>query len=479
MTNLLTRSSTRSLEPNGPLKVVIAAFPQDANPFMTLAPGNGRGVEVVTLTRDGLDLKDDLARYKPDIVIVSPMIRNFDANLISDLANNAEQPLAVVGLIEATGHWGAELAAAGAVGFYTTPVTSAIVDQFVREAPTLVDKARTSWRAPAVQTGVSSTVFAAAAAQEYRTGVVVMWSTKGGAGKTTLAVETACILALVGGKKTLLVDANMNGGHVASHLGIDQGPDKQNVVSNIMHLASDYRVNNNTMTAELLNMRTVKADGQLDTRTKVVEPRLHVLVGIPNVRFAGSPELAQEQGERFILDLLALAKEHYEFVIVDLGSSIMNGVHAGALRAADKVMFISTADKASIVDNATALDVLVSNKRNPLNKKKFHLVVNMYTEKAGVELKQIAEHMGMTVYASVQKDPTDTILYNANQGKPFSIANLDIKKNGPEVERTLRDLMKLSENLFPPLHAIIRQRDQKFDGGGWFSWWPFGKKKQK
>ncbi len=445
--------------PASPIRVVVAAFPEMAQPFAAaLGPGNPSGVEVLSITRDTLDLLPDVKEYKPQLVLLSPEIRNYSPDTVRQLVDFPDFPVAVVGLVPSAGMWGSEMANNGAIAFYNTPITPAVVEQFTREAPAIVERARAAWRAPAVASGVSRNVLNAVGATAYRTGVVAFWSTKGGVGKTTLSTETACILSQVGGKRVLLVDANMNGGHVGLHLSLDANK------NNLMHLASDYRINHNTLTADMLRARVIQADAYLDGRTKVIESRLHVLLGIPTVQHSGSKELKAEQGEQFMADLMRLAREQYEFVIVDLGSSIMSGVHMGVLASADLVMFISSADRTSIYDNRNVFQMLME--KRSLRADKFKFVINDFRPEGGLELDEIARYMGMLVYASVPHDASHSVLRCVNQGKPFSLAHLDIRHNQPEVEATLRGLFAIAEGVFPPLGQIIQARDDGLEGKG-------------
>ena len=133
------------------------------------------------------------------------------------------------------------------------------------------------------------------------------------------------VLLPVAGKKTLLVDANMNAGHIAWRLGIKELADRNNIV----HLANDYKLNGNQLTAQLLAQRVVKADRYLDERTKTVENRLDIVLGIPMVDLSVNTAIQGRQGEQFMSDLLRMARGMYEFVVVDCGSSI----NIGAMRS--------------------------------------------------------------------------------------------------------------------------------------------------
>jgi MinD-like ATPase involved in chromosome partitioning or flagellar assembly len=260
----------------------------------------------------------------------------------------------------------------------------------------------------------------------------------------------------------LLVDANMSGGHIALHLSIS--PERHN----LMHLASEYQTAGNRLTGDMLKRRAVAADAYLDSRTRVTESRLNVLLGITNIRQASSPELAGRQGEQFITDLLRLARELYDFVVVDLGSSINAGVHIGALRAADTVLFISSDDRSSLYFNRNVFETLVE--QSSLRTDKFKLVINGYQPEAGLTLDEIARYMKTPVFATVPHDPTGAVKLAINNGKSYALTHLDIRRNPLEVEATLRGMFAIAEGVYPPLSAILAARDQNLNGHR-PSWW--------
>ncbi len=464
--------ATKSIVESGPIRVIVAGFPDVAQPFISaLPPGNNSGVEVLSFVRDSIDLTPDVENYKPQLVLISPNIRNYSTETVKTLANWPEFPIAVVGLVPATGAWGSEMAGAGAIVFYNTPVTPAVVEQFAREAPAIVEKARSAWRAPAVNVGVARPVLEAVTATAYRTGAIAFWSIKGGVGKTSLATETAVTLSQVGGKRTLLIDSNMNGGDIAARLGLQELADKNNIV----HLASDFKTNRNQLTARMLEARVTKVDAHVDPHTKVVTNRLDILLGLPNAKLAGSEALKGAQGEQFVTELLRLAREHYEFVIVDCGSSIGFGAHLGALSTADIVLFVINDDIAAIKNNRENLEVLWEERS--ISRDKFRLVINQYDKRSNISLKDIATYLRAPVFATVPEETSRAFRNTHNEEKSFVLSHLNIRKNSPEVEATMRGIFTIAEGLFPPLGAIIKARDTQLDGdkkGNVFGW---GKKK--
>ncbi len=451
LSSIYSKTKPEAPPPNESIGVMMAAPPDLARHFMILGPGNPSGVQILTTSRDVADLPDDIKHFNPQIVLLSPDVRGYKPDVVAQLANWPDFPIAVVGLVPSSGAWGSEMVSNGAVAFYNTPITPAIVEQFTKQARDYVEQARERWNKPVIDAGLSKGVVEAVGASAYRTGVIVFWSTKGGDGKTTLAVNVGCLLSLVAGKKVLLIDADMNCGRVALHLDI---PPAQNT---ILHLASDYRANGNQLTGKMLRRRLVAADKFLDPRTKVVESRLDVLFGITHIQQGSSEELFSEQGQQFITDLLRLGRELYDFVIVDMGSSTQFGPHFGALTAADLVIFINTSDRSSLYHNRQTLESLV--KEADLRADKFKLVMNRYDPDDRIDLGDVTDFMRMPIFATVPEDRSRQVIASVNEGKPFTLTHMG--RNPPEAEAVLRGMMALTEGLFPPFGKLIAERGGK------------------
>lgn len=443
-----------------PISVLLAAPINVSQPFMALGPGQSEAVCIHTMVRDVADLLADVQQFKPQIVLLSPETRGYSPTLVTQLTQWSDFPIAVVGLVPPTGNWGAEMANSGALTFYTTPVTSSIVEQFVQEAPHLAAQAREHWSAPLIASGVSRQVVESAGATPYRTGVITFWSAKGGDGKTTLAVNSACLLSQIAGKRVLLVDADMNCGRTALHLDIAPG---QNT---LIHLASDYKANQNQLTGKMLKHRLAAADRQRDTRTGATESRLDVLFGITRIQQASAPELFGQQGQQFMTDLLRLGRELYDFVIVDSGSSTQMGPHFGALLAADSVMLICTSDRTSLYHNRETLEALI--KQADMRADKFKLVMNRYDPADRVDLKDAANFMRLPIFATVPEDRSRSVIAAVNQGQPFVLQHMG--RNSAEVEATLRGMLDISEEIYPPMGRLIAERARQQAKRPRFQW---------
>ena len=438
-------------EATGKLGVIVAGPPNLVQLFMALGPGNPSGVEVLTTTRDAADLPGDVQQFKPHVVVLSPEVRGFTPDLVHQLVAWPDYPVAVVGLVAASGTFGAEMAGQGAVASYNTPVTAGLVEKFAGEARGFVSTAREKWSKPLVDSGVDRKVLESIGAQAYQTGIITFWSTKGGDGKTVMAVNTAILLSQVAGQRVLLIDNDMNSGRVYLHLNLPTG---QNT---ILHLASDFMAGGNQLDGRMLKRRVLSADRHLDSRTKVVESKLDVLFGITDLEQASSDELRGKQGRLFMTTLLDLARRLYDFVVVDMGSNTQIGTHYGALRESDIIIFVNSADRTSLVPNRDTLAALI--KRADLQRDRFRLVLNRYDERDMLSPKDIADFLEMPIVAVVPEDTSRQMIAAVNAGKPFAMTHMG--KNDAPAEATLRGLLDIAEEVFPPFGKIIAER-----GGG-------------
>jgi pilus assembly protein CpaE len=331
--------------------------------------------------------------------------------------------------------------AAGVAGVLTTPVTEATIDRFVASLPGWIRQVAEERSSPAFLFDLTPTAAAAMAAQGYQRGVYSSWSPKGGAGKTTLACNLAVLLGVLCQKKTLLVDANMNGGHVWLHMGLKTRG------SNIYSLASTFSSRGH-LGPEDLGQEVVPYGQYLD-----------VLPGIKRVEIAGKPELVGGQGEAFVRALLELARRQYDFVIADLGSSPNTSVHLAALRGSDRVLLVATPDRTALVDARNTMETLVQS--YGFRREHFWLVVNMYTDEAGLERKEIPTWMELVEMGLIPLDPSGRLIRATNTGVPFVMEYMQERSLDPQVEALLEGFVGVAMSIYPSLRPVWEDRRER------------------
>ncbi len=419
------------------VRVYVCAPPEDSRLFVTaLSPGNPRRVEVVSFGDDASTLEQDVRQLGVTVVVLSPLVRNYSDELVARLSRWPDL-LVVVGLVPPTGDWARQVTAAGAIDVLRTPVTDRTVDTFVNSVPAWLQKAAKMRAEPGWVAALPAEVAQAVQAMGYRQGVWAFWSPKGGVGKTTLACNVAALLGVVAQRKTLLVDANMNGGHVDLHMGID-------TEVTIASLAYLFRAQGRLLPRHLKeHVVPWKAGTALD-----------VLPGIQRVEQAGEEPLRGRQGQDFVDALLEVAGRLYDFVVVDIGSSVNNAVHRTVLTSADGVVVIATPDRAALVDVRTTLETLES--ILGLQRSRYTLVVNMWTEAAGLKRGEIVRFVGLSEGGLVPLETRGKMTLAVNAGQPFVLMNLG---TGDPGERAIVDaLAGVAARVYPPLTQIWEHR---------------------
>lgn len=178
-------------------------------------------------------------------------------------------------------------------------------------------------------------------------GVVTVWGAPGSPGRTTVAVNLAAELALAG-QRVLLIDADTVASSVAAHLGL------------LEESAGIAQACRQAELGRLSPQRLRRCVAAVD----VGGARVHLLTGIPRA------ERWRELREHGLREVLRLAREEYDAVIVDIAAPLEQDEEllydtqapqryaAGltALRAADRTLAVGAADPVSFTRLVRAVE---------------------------------------------------------------------------------------------------------------------------
>jgi MinD-like ATPase involved in chromosome partitioning or flagellar assembly len=161
---------------------------------------------------------------------------------------------------------------------------------------------------------------------------IAITSPKGGAGKTTIAVNLAVALAL-SGITTYLVDADGNAGSMQYHLRLNQV--KTTLIGLIRRVAQENQNQADVMGA-------VAAGGQyLNAFTQIEElPTLKVLPGLVTDDLGDQALQDDELINKIITGLYDAGVASGGVVIMDVGINPAHPVHRAALRAAESIAIV-------------------------------------------------------------------------------------------------------------------------------------------
>ncbi len=278
------------------------------------------------------------------------------------------------------------------------------------------------------------------AATGYQRQIVASYSLKGGVGKTTLGVNLATLLGVVANRPTILIDSNMNGGHVALHLNLKHS-------YTIYTLARDFLMYapRNRMTPQLVRQHLTHYDGSLD-----------VLVGISRMEQAGEEYLAGAQGaqgELFIASLLEMTQQMSDFVILDMGSSYNNALHRAALKRAHAILLLVTPDVAAVEDARKALETLKL--FMDVSRDRVQLVINYWTQDSGLRLPDIVNRVKLPSRGAVPWDQTARITHSINIGRPHSLVAFEDATLRRE-DDVLKAMIEIAASIYPPMTTIYQ-----------------------
>ncbi|RKD28778.1 response regulator [Thermohalobacter berrensis] len=216
--------------------------------------------------------------------------------------------------------------------------------------------------------------------------IISVFSTKGGVGKTTIAVNTALSITRQTGEKVAIIDLDLQFGDVAIILDIT--PTK--TIVDLIEEISD-------LNGEILN-----------------EYMLEYIPGLKILSAPIKPEYAEYINSSHIEKIIEVMKTEYQYIIIDTPTNF-DEVTLTALDMSDKVLFVTNMDLVSIKNTKVGLEVM-----NSLNysEEKVKLVVNKASQKFGIKYKDLEEAFENDIRAFIPDDKK-TIITSINKGYPF------------------------------------------------------------
>lgn len=246
--------------------------------------------------------------------------------------------------------------------------------------------------------------------------IVAFYSTKGGIGKTSLAVNSTIQLAKYSKKKICLVDFDVTNANVHTHLGILDSVYDLSVISNfeseidsfsLSRIVTPYRVKDK-------NGSTVEFD---------------VIVGFKEMK------MSQRFSEKEVYKILCILEEMYDIVIVDTHPVYTDLAVSTILKKATKIVFVSEQEMTALNG---ANDFILTSKKYGIPAEKLFMVLNRYKPQTTIFTKnRIEKGLNKTVLATIPSD-MDSLRDSVNTNNPVTIGNPD-----SELSRAYIDVAKI------------------------------------
>lgn len=203
---------------------------------------------------------------------------------------------------------------------------------------------------------------------------VVIWSPKGGVGKTFLSTNLACAASLVTGGNAVLLDMDLCSGDVAVHLDLLDGP----AITDLIPVLPDIR-----------------PEG-LDKYARRHGPSgLNVICG------PRQPELCDLVTPEVVRTVLTLASKRWGLTYVDTPPDMASDVVGECVDAATKIVLVTTQDVASLKQCRSALEIFT---KLGIPVSAMAVVVNRASKDSLMPLQKVEEFLGVELAGAVPED---------------------------------------------------------------------------
>ena len=216
--------------------------------------------------------------------------------------------------------------------------------------------------------------------------LITVFSPKGGSGATTVATNLAVHLQQLTGKKTLLVDLDLELGEVAALLGMQPRFSFVDLVRNF-----------HRMDAGLLASYIERHSS-----------------GVHFLSAPFHPEVGEPVSADGIRQILHFLKQHYDYVVVDTSKSF-SAVTLATFERADRILLVTTVDLPALRNIKRCLPII--DRVTGAGSEKVRLVVNRFDRNDPITLDEVRSTLGMEVGWTLANDYA-AVSRSLNTGEP-------------------------------------------------------------
>lgn len=383
------------------IKVLIAEVIEEQKASITNILSNVEYIKIVGETDSAEETLKKLEEKETDVILIGANASG-DGYKVSEKVN-AEYPEAAVIIIEKefkeeTIH---KAIFAGAKDVLVYPFTpSKLVDSIYRAHELLKKKT--------VLHGKNT----AKVKKQYHYGeIITVFSTKGGVGKTSIAINLAIALQKQSGKRVALIDLDLDFGNAALALNVVPKYTISDLVDDIKNIDQDL------------------IESYLITHES----------GIKLLPANGKPQITEFINAEHIEAIIRTMQKSFDYVVVDMPARFYEPVNP-AFVIADRLLMVTTPEVATIKNVKSALITF-----NDLNypKSKIRIVLNRADSKGLIKSKDVEATLNENIYGIINYD-YKTAVNCLNEGIPVVMKNA---KNGmgKEFMDLARSVIKDSE----------------------------------
>ncbi|HWP97458.1 MAG TPA: response regulator [Syntrophomonadaceae bacterium] len=359
------------------IKVILADDNDDIRAGMMSLLELDASIDVVGEARNGIEALEQVARLKPEIIIMDINMPGMDGIEAAKLITREYPAVSVIiaSVDDEISNFRRAMMA-GAKEYLVKPLSADELHTTIHQVAEL--NRNLSRPKEPEQSGISSKGSFSA------NKIISVFGTKGGVGKSIICTNLAVAAAQKHKCKVALVDLDIQFGDVSILMNLD--PRKT-----ILELIQEGE----------------------EPGKELLEDYLYERNGVNILAAPTKPELAELVSPAGVGRILKMFRGYYNYTFVDTPSFI-DETTLTALEISDLVLLVITLDLPTIKNVKKGIDILRS--LNMLNK--IRLVLNRSSGMAGIEPKDVERVLEMPIRAEVPSDGK-LVIASVNQGIPF------------------------------------------------------------
>ncbi|MBK7894645.1 MAG: response regulator [Candidatus Promineifilaceae bacterium] len=342
-------------------------------------------IEVIGQAGTGEEAVQMAKEHQPDIILMDINMPGIDGiGASQQITESVPSVQIIIMSVQSDPNYLRRAMMAGARDFLTKPFGG---DELVAAIRRVHDKRPTVTSAPARQARQVTNNLPDEPMAAPEGNLIAVYSPKGGAGCTTVAINLAVALARRG-RRTILVDGSLQFGDVSVMLNMK-------AVTSIADLSD----RGNELDQDLVS-----------SISQVHRSNLNVLLAPPR------PEMADVVTEENIKQLLATLKESFDFIIVDTTSYLSEKTLA-ILDLSDRIVLIAQQNLSSLKNVSRFFDLAESLEYET---QKVWLIVNRAKSKQGkgISVHDVGKALKRPIYGTIPDDEL-TVSDASNRGVPI------------------------------------------------------------
>ncbi|HZS14025.1 MAG TPA: response regulator [Candidatus Dormibacteraeota bacterium] len=356
-------------------------------------------IEVCGTAADGRKAIDETRRLQPDVVLMDvnmPVLDGIQATEI--LAQEVPGSPVIIMSVQGERDYLRRAMQAGAREFLIKPFSGDELIASIRRVHQLEQKKESFLaKAPAAQAG------APAPQRAERGEMFVVFSGKGGIGKSVLSANLAVALAMETGARVALVDLDLQFGDVGVLLNLDHSRSITDLTDAPGHIDPEF-------------VQDVLASGP---------------EGVKVLLAPISPELADLVTAEHLRAIMEELRRSFDFIVVDTASHLTE-LNLEMIEQASKVIVMSALTIPAIKDTKLTLKVLDSLSLDP---ERILLLLNRSDAHSDFNKEAVEQNLRFPISLQLPHDPK-IVAASVNRGAPFVSTNPEV-----EISRAVRELV--------------------------------------